>query len=74
MTGAKERQTDNEGTLMDEPMISRDTIRARARDAFARGADRDQHGFESHQYGAITEWQAEWDRCQAENQDELEAA
>jgi hypothetical protein len=50
---------------MDEPMISRETIRERARKAYAEGKGRDAHGFEQHQPGAISVWQAEWDNCDA---------
>jgi hypothetical protein len=46
-----------------DQIISRDMIRAKARSAFVRGLDRDDHGFNSGA-PAIADWQAEWDRCQ----------
>lgn len=45
---------------MDE-IISRDTIRARARGAFEAGKGRDEHGFNWHS-AAVEVWQAEWDK------------
>jgi hypothetical protein len=63
---------------MNDPIISRDTIRAKARRAFARGAGRDDHGFNWHSRDAIATWQGEWDRQYAElpdvDMDQLEAA
>jgi len=53
-----------------EPIITRDHIRAKARNAHARGAGRDEHGFNWHAVEAIKVWQTEWDRCQAEAQAE----
>lgn len=49
-----------------EPIISRDMIAAKARAAFARGAGREDHGFNWHSLAAIDAWQAEWDICAAE--------
>jgi hypothetical protein len=46
---------------MDEPIISREAIRAKARRAFARGAGRDEHGMNPGA-AAIAEWQGEWGR------------
>jgi hypothetical protein len=51
---------------MDDPIISRDLIREKARRAFARGAGRDEHGFNWHSKDAIETWQHEWDRQNAE--------
>ena len=48
---------------MDDPVISRDMIQAKARDAFARGVERDGHGFNWHSVEAIATWQAAWDEC-----------
>lgn len=62
---------------MDEPMISRDAIRAKARSAHARGVGRDGHGFNWGAVGAIEVWQEEWDRCEVarlENQQLEQAA
>ena len=49
---------------MDNAIITRDMIRAKARSAHARGAGRDGHGFNWHSTEAIKVWQAEWDRCE----------
>jgi len=49
---------------MTEPIISRETIRARARDAFERGAGRDEHDMNWHSY-ALADWTDEWDRMAA---------
>lgn len=49
---------------MDDNIVSRETIRQRARDAFARGAGRDDHGMNWF-VPALVDWQAEWDRCAA---------
>jgi hypothetical protein len=46
---------------MDQPIISREMITAKARSAHARGAGRDDHGFNLGA-PAIETWQAEWDR------------
>lgn len=46
---------------MDEPIISREAIRAKARADFARGAGRDEHGMNPGA-AAIAEWQDEWQR------------
>jgi len=51
---------------MDTPIISLDMIRAKARAAFARGVGRDGYNFNWHSTDAIATWQAEWDRCAAE--------
>jgi hypothetical protein len=51
---------------MDETIISRETIRAKARRAFDRGARREDHGFNWHSRDAIETWQGEWDRKYAE--------
>jgi len=47
---------------MNDQIISRDTIRARARAAFERGASRDGH-YMNPTSAAVADWQAEWDRC-----------
>lgn len=49
---------------MDNAIISRDMIRAKARSAHARGAGRDEHGFNWHSAEAIEVWQAAWDECE----------
>jgi hypothetical protein len=49
-----------------DPIISKDMIRAKARAAHARGAGRDDHGFNWHSSCAIETWQEEWDLCQAD--------
>lgn len=51
---------------MSDQIISRDMIRAKARNAFDRGAGRDDHGFNWHSTDAIETWQDEWDRCAVE--------
>lgn len=51
---------------MDTSIISRDMIKAKARDAFKRGAGRDDHGFNWHSTAVIATWQHEWDLCAAE--------
>ncbi|MDK6077920.1 hypothetical protein [Massilia varians] len=48
---------------MTDPIISKDMIRDKARAAHARGAGRDDHGFNWHAECAIATWQEEWDRC-----------
>ena len=58
---------------MDQSIIARAAIDAhlivnKARVAFARGAGRDEHGFNWHAQHAIAIWQAEWDRCSAQAQ------
>lgn len=50
---------------MDEPIISREAIRAKARRAFTAGAGRDDHGMNPGA-AAIAEWQGEWDRQYAD--------
>jgi hypothetical protein len=61
---------------MDEPIISRETMRARGRAARAAGLGRDEHNMNWHA-AAIAEWQAGWDEqaavCANDNV-ELEAA
>lgn len=52
---------------MDHSIISRDMIKAKAREAFARGAGRDDHGFNWHSTAVIATWQHEWDLCAAEH-------
>jgi len=47
---------------MNEPIISRASIRACARDDFAKGAGRDDHNMNPGS-AAIDDWQAEWDLC-----------
>lgn len=44
-------------------IISRAMIVDKARAAFARGAGRDDHGFNWHSVDAIATWQAAWDEC-----------
>lgn len=46
---------------MDDPIISRNAIRAKARRAFAAGKGRDEHGF-NWNAAAVQVWQQEWDR------------
>jgi hypothetical protein len=50
---------------MHDSIISRETIRARARAAFSRGAGRNDHKMNPHA-AAVDDWQAEWDVCQME--------
>lgn len=50
---------------MNESIISREAIRARARKAFERGAARDSHNM-NHDAAALVDWLAEYDRCYAE--------
>jgi hypothetical protein len=45
-------------------IVSRETIRARARAAYARRAGRDDHGMNWFT-PAVVDWQDEWDRCAA---------
>lgn len=61
---------------MDTPIITKDFIREKARNAFAKGAGRDDHGFNWHSTEAIEVWQEEWDRCAVARLEEqqLEAA
>lgn len=47
---------------MSDQIISIAMIEAKARSAFARGVERDEHGFNPGA-PAIATWQAEWDRC-----------
>jgi len=51
--------------MMDDPIISHDAIRAKARGAYSRGVLRDGHNFNWHRTDAIATWQDEWDRCAA---------
>jgi hypothetical protein len=53
---------------MDSSIVSRDMIRDKARAAFARGASRDDHGFNWFCTAVISTWQHEWDLCAAEQQ------
>ena len=48
---------------MTDQIIPRSMIQAKARDAFARGVERDDHGFNWHCADAIATWQAAWDDC-----------
>lgn len=45
-------------------IISRETIRARARSAFEQGKGRNDHDMNWHA-PAVVDWQAEWDRLAA---------
>jgi hypothetical protein len=58
---------------MDEPMISRETIRERARKAHAQGKGRNDHDMNPW-VEAVKTWQEEWDRCEAAKQPMPEAA
>jgi hypothetical protein len=60
---------------MDEPIISREAIRARGREACAAGRNRNDHRM-NWNADAITEWQAGWDEenSRANGNVELEAA
>jgi hypothetical protein len=60
------QEVNNEEPKLDDPIISRDLIREKACRAFARGAGRDDHGFNWHCKDAIETWQHEWDRQNAE--------
>lgn len=51
---------------MDTSIVSRDMIKAKARAAHARGAGRDDHGFNWFCTAVISIWQYEWDLCEAE--------
>jgi hypothetical protein len=51
---------------MDVSIISRDMIKDKAREAFARGVGRDDHGFNWFCTEVISTWQHEWDVCAAE--------
>lgn len=50
---------------MDSPIIPVHMLQAKAQAAYARGAGRDDHGFNWHSVDAIATYQAEWDRCAA---------
>ena len=52
--------------MMDQAIVSLDMIRAKARAAFHRGVDRDGHNFNWHSTETIAIWQAEGDKCAAE--------
>lgn len=58
---------------MDNSIISRDHIRAKARSAFEAGKGRNEHGFNWHA-PAIEVWQDEWDRAYADWAHPQEAA
>jgi hypothetical protein len=45
-----------------EQIVSRDTIRARARAAFDSGASRDSHNM-NPDAAALADWLSEYDRC-----------
>lgn len=47
---------------MDLSIISREAIRLKARNAFARGAGRDDHNMNPNA-PAVADWQKEWDCC-----------
>jgi hypothetical protein len=47
---------------MTDSIVSRATIRARARAAFQRGAGRNDHKM-NPDAAAVADWQAEWDCC-----------
>ncbi len=47
-----------------DAIVSRDTIRARARKAFDSGAARDSHDM-NHDAAALVDWLEEYDRCYA---------
>lgn len=49
---------------MDQPIVSQETIREKARAAFARGVGRDDHKMNWHAT-AIAVWQDEWDKQSA---------
>jgi hypothetical protein len=49
---------------MDQPIISREMIRACARTDFVRGVGRDEHNMNPGA-AAIEVWQAEWDICES---------
>lgn len=53
-----------------DSIVTPDDIRQKARDAFARGDGRDDHGFNWHA-PALPVWQEEWDRCAAEQEGQL---
>lgn len=55
---------------MNDTIVTQDMIREKARDAFARGVKRDDHGFNWHA-PALPVWQEEWDRCKAEQEGQL---
>ena len=59
---------------MEGSIISRDMIREKARAAHARGATRDQHGFNWFCTAVISTWQHEWDLCEAEKQQATQLA
>ena len=51
---------------MADPIISRDLILQKARDAFARGTPREENPFPWHS-PAYSEWEAEYDRLTNNN-------
>jgi hypothetical protein len=55
---------------MTESIISRETIRARARSAFATGQSRDSHGMNPGA-AALVDWLAEYDRLTAERANDI---
>ena len=55
--------------MMDQAIVSLDMIRAKARAVFHRGVDRDGHNFNWHSTDTIAVWQAEWDKCAAEQRE-----
>jgi len=55
--------------MMDQAIVSLDMIRAKARAAFGRGVGRDEHNFNWHSTDTIAIWQAEWDKCAAEQRE-----
>lgn len=61
---------------MDEPIISREAIRARGRTARIAGKGRDEHGMNPW-VAAVAEWRAGWDEEDSRangNVEQLEAA
>lgn len=46
-------------------IVTRETIRRKARSAYKRRVPRDGHNFNWHSTDAIETWQDEWDRCAA---------
>jgi len=52
--------------MMDQAIVSLDMIRTKARAAFDRGVGRDGHNFNWHSTETIAIWQAEWEKCAAE--------
>lgn len=50
---------------MTDSIVTINHIKQKARDAFARGVKRDDHGMNWHAL-ALPLWLAEWDRCKTE--------